>query len=47
MASDPRITVSEQGDQLYIQTSVAGLVQINPPDRDNDLVEVIYWRRVF
>lgn len=47
MSNEPRISISAYGDKMYIQTQDSGIVQIDPPDRDNKIVELIYWRQNF
>lgn len=45
--SDPRITISRQGNQLYIQTSNGRLVKTAPPPNSTPPVQTIYWRQNF
>lgn len=45
--NDPRITISRNGDMMYIQTSAGRLVQTPPPPRPGDPVETIYWKQGF
>jgi type IV pilus assembly protein PilY1 len=46
-ASDPRITLSANGDDLYIQTSVGAVVNLDPPPPNFDPVEIVYWKQNF
>ncbi|MFQ5698114.1 MAG: pilus assembly protein [Myxococcota bacterium] len=45
--TDPRITISHQGNQLYIQTSNGRLVKTAPPPPSTAPVQTIYWRQNF
>jgi type IV pilus assembly protein PilY1 len=43
--TDPRLSLSTQGQQLFIQTSTGDVVQVDPPD-PGSLARTIYWRHV-
>jgi type IV pilus assembly protein PilY1 len=43
----PRVTVSLEGNQLYIKTSGGVLFQMDPPSPSYPPVEVIYWKQNF
>ena len=43
----PRVTVSLEGNQLYIKTSGGILFQMDPPSPNYPPVEVIYWKQNF
>ncbi len=45
--TDPKITISTNGDYIYVQTSAARLVRIDAPPRSDPLVSTIYWRQIF
>ena len=47
LSNTPMITISAEGDQMYIQTQNNGIVQVDPPDRDTKIVDRIYWRQNF
>ena len=43
VASDPRLSMSPNGAELFVQTSEGEVIQIEPPDAD-DLTRTVYWR---
>ena len=43
----PRVTVSLEGNQLYIKTSGGVLFQMDPPSPGYSPVEVVYWKQNF
>ncbi len=43
--SDPRLSLSSDGQQLFIQTSTGQVVEVDPPD-PGGLENTIYWRHV-
>jgi type IV pilus assembly protein PilY1 len=45
--TDPRISISPDGDQMYIQTSSGRLVQMPPPPRNQPPASIIYWKQNF
>ena len=47
LTNTPTITLSAYGDQMYIQTQDSGIIEIDPPDRDDKIVDRIYWRQNF
>jgi type IV pilus assembly protein PilY1 len=47
MPSDPKVVLSPDGDQLYIQTSDNRLVTLPPPPRDPEPVKIVYWKQNF
>ncbi len=44
--TDPRLSISMTGEQLYIQTSTGQVVQVDPPD-PGSLARTIYWRHLY
>ncbi len=44
--TDPRLSISMSGEQLYIQTSTGEVVQVDPPD-PGSLARTIYWRHLY
>jgi type IV pilus assembly protein PilY1 len=45
--TDPRISISPHGDQMYIQTSSGKLIQMPPPPRNQPPASIIYWKQNF
>ncbi len=45
--SDPRISISPEGDQMYIQTSAGRIIQLPPPPRNQPPASIIYWKQNF
>jgi hypothetical protein len=45
--TDPRISISPHGDQMYIQTSSGKLIQMAPPPRNQPPASIIYWKQNF
>jgi type IV pilus assembly protein PilY1 len=43
--TDPRLSLSSDGQQLFIQTSTGQVVQVDPPD-PGGLERTIYWRHL-
>ncbi len=43
--TDPRLSISSDGQQLFVQTSTGEVVQVPPPD-PGGLEDTIYWRHV-
>jgi type IV pilus assembly protein PilY1 len=43
--TDPRLSLSSDGQQLFIQTSTGEVVEVDPPD-PGALEKTIYWRHV-
>jgi type IV pilus assembly protein PilY1 len=47
VSSDPQISMSRSGNQLYIQTSSGRVVQTPPPLPNTPPVDMIYWKQNF
>ncbi len=45
--TEPRISISPTGDQMYIQTSSGRLIQLPPPPRNQPPASIIYWKQNF
>ncbi len=49
LPSNPRVTLGADpgDDKIYVKTSKGEMLTIDPPDRIDGGVSVIYWRQVF
>lgn len=48
LPSVPRVSIAPDGsDRVTLKTSSGRVVTIDPPERDEDPAELVYWRQLF
>jgi type IV pilus assembly protein PilY1 len=43
--TDPKITISKGGAQVFVKTSIGQTVAVDAPDNDGQTVQMVYWKQ--